>query len=130
MVGMRKDPKVGGSVGGTCEVTENQTQHSPSDFDSSNVASFGSSDVASSSSSDVASFGSSDVASFGSSNVANFGSNKVFAIGELTNKVLRCLDRKWQPKVTTIMESKDVDSYQSWKSRLSERFSPEREILA
>ncbi|KAF1891541.1 hypothetical protein Lal_00012434 [Lupinus albus] len=30
MVGMRKDPKVGGGVGGTCEVTRNQTQHSPS----------------------------------------------------------------------------------------------------
>ncbi|KAF1879788.1 hypothetical protein Lal_00039734 [Lupinus albus] len=29
MVGMRKDPKVGGGVGGTCEVTRNQTQHSP-----------------------------------------------------------------------------------------------------
>ncbi|KAF1868124.1 hypothetical protein Lal_00018640 [Lupinus albus] len=29
MVGMTKDPKVGGGVGGTCEVTKNQTQHSP-----------------------------------------------------------------------------------------------------
>ncbi|KAF1863084.1 hypothetical protein Lal_00041071 [Lupinus albus] len=29
MVGMRKDPKVGGGVGGTCEVAKNQTQHSP-----------------------------------------------------------------------------------------------------
>ncbi|KAF1866012.1 hypothetical protein Lal_00041710 [Lupinus albus] len=29
MVGMWKDPKVGGGVGGTCEVTRNQTQHSP-----------------------------------------------------------------------------------------------------
>ncbi|KAF1889076.1 hypothetical protein Lal_00042970 [Lupinus albus] len=28
MVGMRKDPKVCGGVGGTCEVTKNQTQHS------------------------------------------------------------------------------------------------------
>ncbi|KAF1894652.1 hypothetical protein Lal_00027029 [Lupinus albus] len=36
--------------------------------------------------------------------------DKVFAIGELTNKVLRCLSRKWQPKVTAIMESKYVDS--------------------
>ncbi|KAF1860361.1 hypothetical protein Lal_00037700 [Lupinus albus] len=27
---MRKDPRVGGGVGGTCEVTKNQTQHSPS----------------------------------------------------------------------------------------------------
>ncbi|KAF1895990.1 hypothetical protein Lal_00046746, partial [Lupinus albus] len=31
MVGMRKDPKVGGGVSGTCEVAKNQTQHSPSD---------------------------------------------------------------------------------------------------
>ncbi|KAF1879816.1 hypothetical protein Lal_00039688 [Lupinus albus] len=30
MVGMSKDTKVGGGVGGTCEVTKNQTQHSPS----------------------------------------------------------------------------------------------------
>ncbi|KAF1883364.1 hypothetical protein Lal_00042254 [Lupinus albus] len=29
MVGMRKDPKVGGGVGGTYEVAKNQTQHSP-----------------------------------------------------------------------------------------------------
>ncbi|KAF1886076.1 hypothetical protein Lal_00021357, partial [Lupinus albus] len=29
MVGMRKDPKVGGGVGGTCIVTKDQTQHSP-----------------------------------------------------------------------------------------------------
>ncbi|KAF1864777.1 hypothetical protein Lal_00039951 [Lupinus albus] len=36
--------------------------------------------------------------------------DKVFDIRELTNKVLRCLSRKWQPKVTAIMESKDVDS--------------------
>ncbi|KAF1893075.1 hypothetical protein Lal_00035404 [Lupinus albus] len=35
---------------------------------------------------------------------------KSFAKGELTNKVLRCLDRNWQPKVTTIMEPKDLDS--------------------
>ncbi|KAF1894394.1 hypothetical protein Lal_00027153 [Lupinus albus] len=27
--GMRKDPKVGGGVGGTYEVAKNQTQHSP-----------------------------------------------------------------------------------------------------
>ncbi|KAF1892745.1 hypothetical protein Lal_00042638 [Lupinus albus] len=26
---MRKDPKFGGGAGGTCEVTKNQTQHSP-----------------------------------------------------------------------------------------------------
>ncbi|KAF1881849.1 hypothetical protein Lal_00014448 [Lupinus albus] len=70
---LRRDPKVGGGVGGTCEVTKNQTQHSPSDFGSSNVASFGLSDVANFGSSDVASFGSSDVASFGSSDVASFG---------------------------------------------------------
>ncbi|KAF1866172.1 hypothetical protein Lal_00031476 [Lupinus albus] len=36
--------------------------------------------------------------------------DKSFARGELTNKVLRCLDRKWQPKVTAIVESKDLDS--------------------
>ncbi|KAF1898225.1 hypothetical protein Lal_00032991 [Lupinus albus] len=30
MVGMRKDPKVVGGVGGTYEVAKNQTQHSPS----------------------------------------------------------------------------------------------------
>ncbi|KAF1881565.1 hypothetical protein Lal_00021420 [Lupinus albus] len=29
MVGMRKDPKVRGGVGGTYEVSKNQTQHSP-----------------------------------------------------------------------------------------------------
>ncbi|KAF1866205.1 hypothetical protein Lal_00024203 [Lupinus albus] len=81
MVGMRKDPKFGGGVGGTCEVSKNQTQHSPSDFGSSNVASFGSSDVASFGSSDVASFGSSDVASFGSSDVASFGSSDVASFG-------------------------------------------------
>ncbi|KAF1869367.1 hypothetical protein Lal_00018461 [Lupinus albus] len=78
---MRKDPKVGGGVGGTCEVAKNQTQHSPSDFGSSNVTSFGSSDVASFCSSDVASIGSSDVASFGSSNVASIGSSDVASIG-------------------------------------------------
>ncbi|KAF1868161.1 hypothetical protein Lal_00018677 [Lupinus albus] len=84
MVGMRKNPKVGGGVDGTCEVTKNQTQHSPSDvarFGSSDVASFGSSDVASFGSSDVASFGSSDVASFGSSDVASFGSSDVASFG-------------------------------------------------
>ncbi|KAF1893034.1 hypothetical protein Lal_00024154 [Lupinus albus] len=36
--------------------------------------------------------------------------DKTFSKGELTNKVLRCLDRNWQPKVTAIMESKDLDS--------------------
>ncbi|KAF1881734.1 hypothetical protein Lal_00032205 [Lupinus albus] len=29
VVGMRKDPKVGGGEGGTCKVTKNQNQHSP-----------------------------------------------------------------------------------------------------
>ncbi|KAF1864873.1 hypothetical protein Lal_00031836 [Lupinus albus] len=29
MVGMMKDPKVGGGVGGTCKVIKDQTQHSP-----------------------------------------------------------------------------------------------------
>ncbi|KAF1872002.1 hypothetical protein Lal_00012221 [Lupinus albus] len=81
MVGMRKDHKVGGGVGGTCEVTKNQTQHSPSDFGSSNVENFGSSNVASFGSSYVASFGSSDVASFGSSDVASFGSSDVASFG-------------------------------------------------
>ncbi|KAF1894470.1 hypothetical protein Lal_00043412 [Lupinus albus] len=38
------------------------------------------------------------------------GLDKSFARGELTNKVLRCLDRKWQPRVTAIVESKDLDS--------------------
>ncbi|KAF1866071.1 hypothetical protein Lal_00013508 [Lupinus albus] len=77
----RKDPKVGGGVGGTCKVTKDQNQHSPSDFGSSDVASFGSSDVAIFVSSDVASFGSSDVASFDSSDVANFGSSYVESFG-------------------------------------------------
>ncbi|KAF1885879.1 hypothetical protein Lal_00032243 [Lupinus albus] len=36
--------------------------------------------------------------------------SKTFSKGELTNKVLRCLDRNWQPKVTAIMESKDLYS--------------------
>ncbi|KAF1855620.1 hypothetical protein Lal_00042356 [Lupinus albus] len=36
--------------------------------------------------------------------------DKTFSKGELTNKVLRCLDRNWQPKVTAIMESKDLYS--------------------
>ncbi|KAF1888741.1 hypothetical protein Lal_00036783 [Lupinus albus] len=31
-------------------------------------------------------------------------------ISELKNKVLRCLDRNWLPKVTAIMESEDLDS--------------------
>ncbi|KAF1868292.1 hypothetical protein Lal_00018814 [Lupinus albus] len=81
MVGMRKDPKVGGGIGGTCEVTKNQTQHSPSDFGSINVANFGSSNVANFGSSNVASFGSSDVASFGSSDVTSFGSSDVTRFG-------------------------------------------------
>ena len=36
--------------------------------------------------------------------------DKVFANGELTNKVLKCLDKQWQPKVTAIVESKDLDT--------------------
>ncbi|KAF1867990.1 hypothetical protein Lal_00042384 [Lupinus albus] len=36
--------------------------------------------------------------------------DKSFDKGELTNKVLRCLDRNWQPKLTVIMESKDLHS--------------------
>ncbi|KAF1885960.1 hypothetical protein Lal_00018501 [Lupinus albus] len=84
MVGMRKYPKVGGGVGGTCEVTKNQTQHSPSKLSSSDVASLGSINVASFCSCDVASFGSCDVARFGSSDVANFGSSDViFGIKEI-----------------------------------------------
>ena len=35
---------------------------------------------------------------------------KAFLPGELTNKVLRCLDRNWQPKVTAIIESKNLDT--------------------
>ncbi|KAF1866030.1 hypothetical protein Lal_00013466 [Lupinus albus] len=69
---MRIDPKVGGGVGGTCKVTNDQTQHSPS-----YVANFGSSYVASFGSNDVANFGSSYVANFGSSYVANLGSSYV-----------------------------------------------------
>ena len=29
---------------------------------------------------------------------------------DLINKVLRCLNREWQPKVTSITESKDLSS--------------------
>ncbi|KAF1860144.1 hypothetical protein Lal_00033741 [Lupinus albus] len=36
--------------------------------------------------------------------------DKYFAKGELTNNVLTCLDMNWHPKVTVIMESKDLDS--------------------
>ncbi|KAF1864845.1 hypothetical protein Lal_00031808 [Lupinus albus] len=102
MVGMRKDPRVGGGVGGTCEVAKNQTQHSPRlnvlsheyelfrmfphEFISDVQKRF--------------------------THIFNhlFALDKVFAIGELTDKVLRCLDKKWQQKVTVIMESKDVES--------------------
>ena len=35
---------------------------------------------------------------------------KTFLQGELSNKVLRCLDRNWQPKVTAIIESKNLDT--------------------
>ncbi|KAF1896291.1 hypothetical protein Lal_00018574 [Lupinus albus] len=37
-------------------------------------------------------------------------SDKVFSNGELTNKVLGYLDRTRKPKVTAIVESKDLDS--------------------
>ena len=33
---------------------------------------------------------------------------KIFPNEDLINKVLRCLSRKWQPKVTTIAESRDL----------------------
>ena len=33
---------------------------------------------------------------------------KVFPNEELINEVLRCLSREWQPKVTTIIESRDL----------------------
>jgi len=36
------------------------------------------------------------------------GLGKEFDKEELNNKVLKCLDRSWQPKVTTISESKDL----------------------
>jgi len=35
---------------------------------------------------------------------------KVFDKEELNIKILKCLDRYWQPKVTTISESKDLTS--------------------
>ena len=34
---------------------------------------------------------------------------KVITNGEVVNKILRCLSREWQPKVTAIMEARDVD---------------------
>ena len=34
----------------------------------------------------------------------------VFPNEDLINKVLRCLSREWQPKVTTISEGKDLSS--------------------
>jgi len=36
--------------------------------------------------------------------------NKTFEKEELNIKILKCLDRAWQPKVTTISESKDLTS--------------------
>jgi len=36
------------------------------------------------------------------------GLGKVFDKEELNIKVLKCLDRSWQPKVTAISESKDL----------------------
>ncbi|KAF1888201.1 hypothetical protein Lal_00030082, partial [Lupinus albus] len=77
----RKDPKVGGGDEGTCKVTKNQPQRSPSDFGSSYVASFGSSYVTSFGSSYVTSFGSSYVENFGSSYVASFDSSYVASFG-------------------------------------------------
>ena len=35
---------------------------------------------------------------------------KTFPNEDLINKVLRCLSREWQPKVTAISESKDLSS--------------------
>ena len=35
---------------------------------------------------------------------------KVFSDKDLINKVLRCLSREWQPKVTVIVESKDLSN--------------------
>jgi len=35
---------------------------------------------------------------------------KMFEKEELNIKILKCLDRSWQPKVTTIFESKDLTS--------------------
>ena len=35
---------------------------------------------------------------------------KTFPNEDLINTVLRCLSREWQPKVTTISESKDLSS--------------------
>jgi len=35
-------------------------------------------------------------------------SGKIFSNEDLINKVLRCLSRQWQPKVTTIAESRDL----------------------
>ena len=35
---------------------------------------------------------------------------KIFPNEDLINKVLRCLSREWQPKVTAISESKDLSS--------------------
>ncbi|KAF1881803.1 hypothetical protein Lal_00014554 [Lupinus albus] len=101
---MRKDPKVGGGVGGTYEVAKNQTQHSPSDFGSSNVASFGSSNVASFGSSNVASFGSSNVASFGSSNVARFGSSNV---ANFSSSYVACF-QKYKTREMVIFGIKDI----------------------
>ena len=35
---------------------------------------------------------------------------KIFPNEDLINKVLRCLSREWQPKVTAITESRDLSS--------------------
>jgi len=45
---------------------------------------------------------------------------KEFDKEELSIKVLKCLDRSWQPKVTAILESKDFHhhySYTIWKAK-------------
>jgi len=36
--------------------------------------------------------------------------DKTFEKEELNIKILKCLDRAWQPKVTAIFESKDLTS--------------------
>jgi len=38
------------------------------------------------------------------------GLGKTFEEEELNIKILKCLDRTWQPKVTAISESKDLTS--------------------
>ena len=40
---------------------------------------------------------------------------KMFQDDELNIKILNCLTRTWEPKITTIKESKDLASVTSWK---------------